>query len=307
LTATPPSRRTILGSALMAGFGTPPGHGKTAGTDFVLVHGAWHSGAAWADVSFELAAADARVCALDLPGAGPNARFPASYLTAGQPGLTTEASPLRDLTLDDTADAVVTALRRLRGARRRVVLVAHSLGGLTVTRAAEKAPELVDHLVYVAALVPTLLGSAAAYLRLPEAGPRYPGLYVGDPAAIGATRINFRSTDAAYRDLLHRTFYGDVGEERFLAFANGLVPDNPTAIAAAGVGATRERWGSIPRSYVLTTRDRVVTPALQRRMIDDADRFAPAHRFRVASLESSHSPFASRPEELARLIRTLSA
>jgi hypothetical protein len=118
--------------------------------------------------------------------------------------------------------------------------------------------------------------------------PRYPDLYVGDPAAIGATRINFRSTDAGYRDLLHRTFYGDVGDERFLAFANGLVPDNPTRIAAAEVGATAKWWGSIPRSYVLTTQDRVVAPALQRRMIDDADRFAPAHRFRVGSLESSH-------------------
>ncbi|MGK3207785.1 alpha/beta fold hydrolase [Amycolatopsis sp. MEPSY49] len=291
----------------MAGFGPPPGHGKTAETDFVLVHGAWHSGASWADVSFELTAAGGRVSALDLPGAGPNARFPVSYPTAGQQGLTTEVSPLRDLTLDDTADAVVAALRRLRGTGRRLVLVAHSLGGLTVTRAAEQAPGLVDHLVYVAALVPTLLGSAAAYLRLPEAGPRYPDLYVGDPAAIGATRINFRSTDAGYRALLHRTFYGDVGEERFLAFANGLVPDNPTRIAAAEVGATRQRWGSIPRSYVLTTQDRVVTPALQRRMIDDADRFAPAHRFRVGSLESSHSPFASRPKDLARLIRTLAA
>jgi hypothetical protein len=140
---------------------------------------------------------------------------------------------------------------------------------------------------------------------LPEAGPRYPELYVGDPSVIGATRINFRSTDAGYRDLLHRTFYGDVEEDRFLAFANGLVPDNPIGIAAAEVGATRERWGSIPRSYVLTTRDRVVSPALQRKMIDDADRFAPAHRFRIASIESSHSPFASKPQELAQLIRAL--
>ncbi|MDQ7809081.1 alpha/beta fold hydrolase [Amycolatopsis sp. A133] len=197
MTSSPPNRRTILGSALLAGFEPPPGHGTAAETDFVLAHGAWHSGAVWAEVSFELTAAGARVCALDLPGAGPNARFPVSYLTTGQQGLTTKASPLRDLTLDDTADVVVAALRRLRGAGRKLVLVAHSLGGLTVTRAVKQAPGLVDHLVYVAALVPTLLGSAAAYLRLPEAGPRYPDLYIGDPAAIGATRINFRSTTPA--------------------------------------------------------------------------------------------------------------
>lgn len=217
-------------------------------------------------------------------------RFPVSYPTAGQQGLTTEASPLLDLTLDDTADAVVVALRRLRAAGRKLVLVAHSLGGLTVTRAVEQAPDLV-------ATSPTSRPSC----------PRCSDLYVGDPAAIGATRINLRSTDAGYLALLRRTFYGDVGGERFLAFANGLVPDNPTRIAAAEVGATRDRWGSIPRSYVLTTQDRVVTPALQRRMIADADRFAPVHRFRVGSLESSHSPFASKSRELARRIRALAA
>jgi hypothetical protein len=47
---------------------------------------------------------------------------------------------------------------------------------------------------------------------------------------------------------------------------------------------------------------------MQRKMVADADRFAPAHPFRVGSLESSsQSPFASKPREPARLIRTLVA
>jgi hypothetical protein len=45
---------------------------------------------------------------------------------------------------------------------------------------------------------------------------------------------------------------------------------------------------------------------MQRKMVADADRFAPAHRW-IGSLESSHSPFASKPREPARLIRTLVA
>lgn len=303
-------RRTILGGAVTAGSGGFSPHEnprRPPEVDFLLVHGAWHGSASWAEVSFELTTRNSRVLAIDLPGAGLNARLPVSYLAEGQHGFETEVSPLRTLSLDDTAEAVLTALRHLRadGAGRRTVLVAHSLGGLTITRAAEKAPELVDHLVYVAALVPTLLASALDYLRLPEAGPRYPELYVGDPAVIGATRLNPRSTDVHYRSLLHRTFYGDVDEERFLAFAGGLVPDNPTSIAAAETGATGRRWGSILRSYVLTTQDQVVPPALQRRMIDDADQFAPARRFRVGSIDSSHSPFASKPQELARIIRML--
>lgn len=279
--------------------------GAQPGTDYVLVHGAWHSSACWADVVAALTGQGARAVAVDLPGAGLAVRLPAAYLTEGQHGLADEVSPLRDLTVEETAGAVVETLRRLRaeGSERRTVLVGHSLGGVTITRAAESAPDLVDHLVYVAALIPTALGSSAAYVGLPEAGPRYPALYVGDPAVIGATRINPRSTDAGYRDLLRRTFYGDVDEQRFLAFAGGLSPDNPLGIAHAQVGPTVRRWGSVPRTYVLTTQDRVVTPALQQRMIYDADRLAPDTPFRVVAIESSHSPFASRPGELARILR----
>jgi pimeloyl-ACP methyl ester carboxylesterase len=303
-----PRRLTLLGGAtalgaFAAGCAAPaPG---TTGVDHVLVHGAWHSSACWADVVPVLSGQGTRALAIDLPGAGVHARLPAAYLAEGQRGLADEPSPLRDLTLRETADVVVEVLRGLRseGSGRRTVLVGHSLAGPAITLAAESAPELVDHLVYVAALVPTALGSAAAYLALPEAGPRYPFLYVGDPAVIGATRINPRSPDPEYRALLHRTFYGDVDEERFLAYAAGLTPDNPVGIARATVGATAQRWGSIPRTYVLTTQDRVVNPAVQQRMIDDADRLAPGTRFRVVRIGSSHSPFASRPRDLARILR----
>jgi hypothetical protein len=63
---------------------------------------------------------------------------------------------------------------------------------------------------------------------------------------VATSRINFRNTDAGYRELLHRTFRGDMDEDRFLAFANGLVPDDPARIAADELGPTRQRWGSIP-------------------------------------------------------------
>ncbi|TCK21110.1 alpha/beta fold hydrolase [Pseudonocardia endophytica] len=298
-------RRTVLGSALasagaLAAGRLVPGARETV---FVLVHGAWNSGAAWTEVVTELESGGCRALAVDLPGAGPHARFPTSYLREGQAGLDTEVSPLRDLTVEETADAVLAVLRRIRShGCRRIVVVAHSLGGITATRAAEKAPHLIDELVYVAALVPTRLGSAAAYLRLPEAGPRYPDLYIGDPTAIGATRLNPRSTDERYRARLHEVFYGDVDEHRFLAYATSLVPDNPTGMATAVVAATAQRWGAIPRTYVQTERDRVVSPALQRMMIDDADRLTPGNSFRVARIDTSHSPFASRPRELAGLI-----
>ena len=272
----------------------------------MLIHGAWHNSACWAKMTPLLSAGGSRALAIDLPGAGLTTRFPTSYLTLGQAGLADEVSPLRDLSLDTTADAVIAALRGLRAQdaaeRRRTVLVGHSLGGVSITRAAQTAPELVDHIVYIGAIAPTKLQTAAGYLGLPEAGKPNPALYLGDAARTGATRINPRTTDLAYREVLRTTFYGDVPEEEFLNYSNALTPDNPTSLATATVGATADRWGTVPRTYVKTLRDNAIAPATQQRMIDDADELTPGNKFRVVPIDSSHSPFASRPQELADIL-----
>lgn len=304
-------RRLLLGgvglgtTAALAGCSAPAAPAPPAArADVVLVHGAWHNSACWAAVLPHLSALGHRTLAVDLPGHGVFARFPAAYLRPGQPGLDTEPTPLRDVTLETTARAVVETLRSVRadGGGRPTVLLGHSLGGSVITRAAQLAPDQVDHLVYLAAAVPTRLPSSIAYFALPEAGPPNPALYVGTAAAIGASRINPRTTDPAYRDLLHRTFYGDVSEDDFLGYANALTPDQPSGIAAADAGATADRWGTVRRTFVKTLQDRAIAPALQQRMVDEADELTPDNRFAQVPIDSSHSPFASRPEELARII-----
>jgi pimeloyl-ACP methyl ester carboxylesterase len=49
-----------------------------------------------------------------------------------------------------------------------VVLVSHSSSGAVASLVAETAPELVDHLFYIAAIVASRLRSAAAYAALPD-------------------------------------------------------------------------------------------------------------------------------------------
>jgi len=274
--------------------------------DILLVHGGWHSGAAWAPLLPRLAAAGHRPIAIDLPAHGMHARFPAGYLEPQQEEFPGAPSPIADTTLEMAADAVVAALAGLEssGDRDRPrVLVSHSSGGAVATMAAEKAPSLVDHLVYVAAVVPTLMPTIGDYGALPEYGSQtMDGLVVGDPASTGALRINPRSRDGAYRKLLRHTMFADVDEATFEAACYTLTPDQPIRYIVDPVGATSERWGSIPRSYVLTRADQSIAPAVQRRIIGDADVFAPAHPFVVHEVDSGHSIYLSRPDELARLI-----
>ncbi|WP_223631648.1 alpha/beta fold hydrolase [Corallococcus sp. EGB] len=296
-------KTALLGTTVLSGPGLAamPSKAPRRSRTFLLVHGAWHNALHWTRVVEALSSKGHQVVAIDLPGHGLNARFPASYLTGDAARFTVERSPQADITLDACADAVVAALEKLQGGDRPV-LVGHSAGGTVITRAAEKAPHLIGRLVYLSAFVPLRLQSASAYGALPEARSPYgQGFFVGDAAKLGAVRINPRR-DAAYREALRAGFYHDVEEAAFLPFALTLTPDLPLSLWTDKVGATKERWGRVPRSYMRCTQDRALVPALQDLMIREADAFTPGNVFTVDTLDASHSPFASQPQKLAALL-----
>jgi len=268
--------------------------------DVVLIHGAWHSAGHFAALTAELTARGHRVLALDLPGHGTRARFPASYLTRDAAALRTEPSPLANLTLDEVAQDVVATLRRLPAPP---IVAAHSMGGTIATRVAELAPDLVSGLVYITAFVPTLLGTSGAYLALPEAKTALGGgLYLGDPAALGAVRIDPRDTDPAYQGELHAAYFSDVDRPAFQALAATLTPDQPLSFLATPTGATPERWGAIPRTYIRTPLDRALPIALQDVMIRHADDLAPATAFTQTTIDAGHAVFAGAAAEVADVI-----
>jgi len=272
---------------------------------FLLVHGAWHSAAHWHEVAEHLTAMGHRVDAVDLPGSGLDAAYPASYLRGDVAALATEPSPAGGIRLADYRDAIVERLRAL-APHGRAVLVGHSFGGLAITQAAEAVPELVDRLVYLTAYVPAVQPNGAALAALPEGqASQSGGILVGDPQVTGAMRINPRDADPAYVERGRAALYGDVPTERYVRFASYLTPDLPLPVALDDARGTPERWGRVPRTFIRTTEDRTVPLALQDRMIAEADGLTPDNRFDVHSLPSSHSPFASMPDRLAALLASL--
>ncbi|MEU6478105.1 alpha/beta fold hydrolase [Streptomyces sp. NPDC047017] len=269
------------------------------GTVLVLVHGAWHGSGHWAATQRALAGLGAASVAVDLPGHGLDAPLPSGYLLPGQPGLSTEKSPLASVTMEDGADAVLDTLRQVRSARR-VVLVAHSAGGGPASLAAERAPELVDEIVYLSAFVPAGRARFLDYLGGPEnATARGQHLTLGDPEALGAVRINPLSPDAGYVEELRQTHYHDVPPERFDRLRSVLSTDLPLAFPSAPVTVTAARWGRIPRTFLRCADDRALPPAVQDLMIAEADRAMPGAPFTVRTLPGGHNPFAARPGALA--------
>lgn len=269
----------------------------------VLLPGFWHGTWCWNAVTPELARRGVPTVAVDLQGQGMQGRSPAARWARPfeSAAFASEGSSVASVTATSAAQALIAQLRIIGNAGPSVV-VAHSMGGVVATLAAELEPALFAHLVYVAALAPvTGLPAAAAVGSEANAGEIGTGLLRADPFAIGASRID--TGDRSSRGLIREALYADVPRDVAGAATDLLNTDAPVGIAAEAFSLSRERFGSIPHTYIVCNEDRMLMPALQRKTIRDIDAVStyPTH---VVELATSHSPFLSQPERVAEVIRS---
>jgi pimeloyl-ACP methyl ester carboxylesterase len=275
---------------------------------FVFVHGAWHGAWAFTRVLTALAGHAHSGLACDLPAHGLKARYPAAFSQRpfDAAAFASEPSPVAATTLDDYAQCVLDTVEAACAlGHERVVLVGHSMGGLAITAAAERAPERIAKLVYLSAFMPAAGSNALDYVRAPEnAGEKLGALILASPR-VGALRIDPRSADAAYQAAAHQAFCADVDAADFIAASQLMSCDVPAQPFASPAATTRERWGALERHYIGCTEDHVIPPALQRRFVTEADAFTPDNPTHVHALPGSHSPYLSRPDALAELLATI--
>jgi pimeloyl-ACP methyl ester carboxylesterase len=272
---------------------------------FVLVHGAWHNQSAWDRVTPILKANGFAALTLDLPGAGVNAVAPTSLgLRPFDPAaFAAERSPSAGVTQEERTRAVAALVKDAASlSDDKVILVGHSAGGMTISAVAEQVPNLLLAVVYLAGfMVPNGMSLLAMLQHETLSSALAPGLFVGDPSAIGATRINAGSSDETYRSLLKAAFYGDVSESEFAQAASQLHCDESNAGALALSEITPGRFGTVPRHYIRCTQDRAIPLTGQDHMIAAVDR-AIGGRTTTHTLESSHSPFLSQPAILSKIL-----
>lgn len=226
-------------------------------TTFALIHGAWHSGWCWERVGAELSSRGHDALAITLP------------------------CDDVDLACSDYAEIVA---KLLEDDGEDVVVVAHSLGGLTAPLVAAKRP--VREVVLVAALLPDPGRSLTQQFRDADA-----------PLVEG-------SMDALARDEAGRGFWQDP-----YAAADRLYHDCEPALAREAVSRLRPQsrtpneepfplpaWPDVPVRSIVCSEDRIVSPGWSRRAARD--------RLGIDSIEiaGGHSPMLSRPAELADLL-----
>lgn len=236
---------------------------------FVLIHGSWHGGWCFDVLRPLLEAAGHSVIAPDLPGMGG------------------DEATLAAVTLEGWAQFAADLCAQ--APRRPVILAGHSRGGLVISQAAELAPQAIDTLVYICAMMLPDGVSRAAFKTQEAANPAFDALIA--PVAHGhGTRITGADPAAVFAQLV---------PPELAAQAMARLVDEPHGPRSTPLRLSPERFGQVPRVYIECTDDRTIPLASQRRMQD----LVPGAR--VETLWADHSPYLSRPEALAAMLLAL--
>ncbi|EPX85806.1 alpha/beta fold hydrolase [Salipiger mucosus] len=234
-------------------------------TRMLLVHGSAHGAWCWRDVIPELEALGHEGRAIDLPSHG------------------ADPTPPETVGLEDYVQAILDALDG------PTMVVAHSMGGVPMTQAADRAPELFERLVYLCAYMP---GDGDSVASMRRAGPRQPlaPAIMRDPGG-----VTMRFDPALAREV----FYHDCSDAAVAFALDHLTPQaiRPQQEPVSLTG----RVESLQRSYIVCGEDGAIPPEYQRSM---AAALPPAQ---VHERPWSHSPFLGDPKALAALLDHIAA
>lgn len=232
---------------------------------FLFLHGSWHGAWCWHKVLPLVAGEGHEALAIDLPGRG---RAPATPAFVG---------------MKTMVDAAAAALSH----GEKTTIVVHSRNGIVASMLAERHPEKVARIIYLAAFM--LPGGRRVLDYLPDKGSLLTG-----KVDINRLALWDNLRPEAYRDAL----YADCSETD-VALARALLTREPVRPALTRLKLTDARYGRVPRAYIRLTEDRAVSLALQDRLLTET----PVDR--VESLQASHSAYFSQPEALARTVMKL--
>lgn len=272
---------------------------------FVFVHGGWVDNSIWRPVISRLEARGHVARALDLPGSGAYAKVPQAYgkrpLDAA--AFATEPSPNANVTQQERTWAVVSLVEETaRETGGPVVLAGQSLGGLTITAAAEAIPDQLRAVAYISAFLPSPGTPGIALMQhATMTDALVSSLFLADPEAVGACRIDPRSDNAEYRALMKTALCADASEADFASALANAHCDEPAGVMLAPTRMTAGRFGRVPRHYIRCLDDRAIPLQGQDYMIATADK-ALGSKTHTYSLAAGHFPFYSQPDALTEML-----
>ncbi|CAA7055324.1 unnamed protein product [Microthlaspi erraticum] len=249
---------------------------------FVLVHGVCHGAWCWYKVKPLLEAAGHAVTALDLAASGISTSRVDEIQT-----LEDYSKPLLDFLSSFGSDD-----------QEKVILVAHSMGGISAALAADIFPNKIAAVVFLTATMPDT-----------KHPPGYP--YETFVPSVPQELLDtvFRSYGTRDHHSLRTVLFGpkfmakklyQLSPLQDLELAKMLVRENP-ALATDNLAGTKtfteEGYGSVKRIYMICGEDDLMSEECQRLMISN---FPPNEVMEIK--DADHMPMFSKPQELCALL-----
>jgi len=230
-------------------------------TTFGLVHGAFHGSWCWDRLTPELEGLGHRALTVDLPTEDP---------------------------LAGAAEYAAAAVTAFADAGENLVLVGHSLGGLTIPLIAAARPA--RQLIFLAGMIP-------------RPGKTHDEVMGAEPDMVlpGPEGGAYRGSDGAVRwrpEAAARWFFADCPPE-LAAWAAARLRGQFWKITSEM--SPLSAWPAAPCAYLLRSRDPVINPAWSRRAARSVLGVQPVE------LDAAHSPFLAAPALLARALADVSA
>ncbi len=232
---------------------------------YVLVHGAWEGSWSWEDVIPGLEESGHQVDIVDLPGSFGNE----------QPG--------SNVTMESYVHTVVDMINK---SDQTVILTGHSLGGAVISQVAEEVSEKIKKLIYVTAFLLKSGENALGAMQSDEKNELLPKIIFSEDQTYGQV------SEETWREVA----FHDAKEESILKALPRIADKQSTEPFLANLALTEKKFGSIPKVFVKTTLDKILTPNLQDKMIKNWD------VKKVYDIESGHFPALSVPKKLTEVM-----
>ncbi|XP_013627279.1 PREDICTED: putative methylesterase 19 [Brassica oleracea var. oleracea] len=247
---------------------------------FVLVHGLCHGAWTWYKLKTQLEAAGHCVTAVDLAASGINM---------------TRLDEIQ--TLVDYSKPLLDILSSLGSDEDKVILVAHSMGGIPVALAADIFPSKIAAIVFVTSFMPDTRNPPAYVLENLSSTSQMDWLdtvtgFYGTPDRL------LRFSLAGPKSMAKYAYQLSPLED--LVLATMLVRVNPvvTNNLAGTKSFSEERYGSVTRIYIICGEDNMIPEDYQRWMISN---FPVKEVMEIKNAD--HMAMFSKPQELcARLV-----
>lgn len=232
--------------------------------NFVFIPGSFHAGWCWYKMHPLLSIGENHSMVIDLPGHGHDHTLP------------------DQITLDSYVNKVIDGLQKIE---RPVILIGHSRAGIVISQVAEKMPHKIAMLVYL-----------CAYL-IPDGEPMI-ATALTDAQSVLAANLIFNDQAGWHfpkENVIREAFYQDCTEEDVFLGRSLLTPE-PNAPVATPLHLTNANYGRVKKVYIHTTLDQTITYPLQKSMVEKN----PVDQ--TFEIKSGHSPFLSKPKELAGIL-----